>query len=439
VAVIGFSFAACGDDDPADNEKKPGPDNTPGNQLPGGTLYTTLGGGNKNIYTDGYGYQIGYETWATGSGANIRIYGQNQGGGAAFRAEWSNSGNYLARVGWFWNGGQPYTYYGDLFCDFNFVRSDNGTAGGYSYIGLYGWSRNPSASNSNEKLIEYYIVEDWFGEGIIGPNTMGGGATKQDEYTLDNATYFIYKATRINQPSIDPENRNFTQYFSIRQTRRKSGTISITEHFNAWKDAGLDLGNNLYECKFLVESAGGTGYFDSKLIKFYKNVPPPVYGAQNDGSYTLNPAGFAQWYGATKAGNKISFTDGGMTYDYPNGFNINNYGSLEIVYTVSNCTNKTPPEGKDGGAAIVVKIIDKDKTLGSNSYYGTNAKFITLDSAANSILLINEDENYQDKSFGDYWHSGDGDKGFAIAVNTYDTNDTFDITFHSITFKPPTP
>jgi len=213
-------------------------------------------GGNRRLPDSPYGYEM----WSA-SGTNNKLiwYGADDRGGAAFRAEWNNANVFLGRVGYFWNQGRPYTYYKNIFCDFSFTRSANGTGGGTSYIGIYGWSRNP--------LIEWYIVEDWFGSGVIGPSRIGGGASKKGEFTVDGAVYFIYQATRVNQPSIDGT-ATFQQYFSVRQTSRQEGTISITEHFKEWEKVGMALGTNMYEAKFLVEAGGGTGWIDLTYLSF---------------------------------------------------------------------------------------------------------------------------------------------------------------------------
>ncbi|MDR1868545.1 MAG: glycoside hydrolase family 11 protein [Treponema sp.] len=212
--------------------------------------------GNRRLEGTPYGYEI----WSAGGSSNkLMWYGPDIRGGAAFRAEWNYPNDFLGRVGYFWNEGRPYTYYKNLYCDFEYTRSANGTGGDYSYIGIYGWSKNP--------LIEYYIVEDWYGSGIIRPSVMGGGATKKGEFDVDDATYFIYQGTRNNQPSIEGT-ATFKQYFSVRQTRRQSGTISITEHFKEWEKIGLKLGNNMYEAKFLIEAGGGKGWFDADHLTF---------------------------------------------------------------------------------------------------------------------------------------------------------------------------
>jgi hypothetical protein len=231
--------------------------NTP---LTGGTTFTGTSGGNSSLSGSPYGYEI----WSAGGNNNKLIwYGPNQGGGAAFRAEWNNPNDFLGRVGYFWNQGKPYTDYKNVFCDFNFTRSDNGTGGSYSYIGIYGWSKNP--------MIEWYIVDDWFGYGIIGPSTMGGGASKKGEFTVDGATYYVYQATRPSgSGNIEGSNNPFPQYFSIRQGRRQCGTISVTKHFKEWERIGMKLGTNMYEAKFLVEAGGGTGWFDASYLTFYQ-------------------------------------------------------------------------------------------------------------------------------------------------------------------------
>ena len=228
--------------------------------MTGAATFSGNSQGNRPLHGSPYGYEI----WAAGGSNNKLIwYGPDQGGGAAFRAEWNYPNDFLGRVGLFWNQGRPYTYYKNLYCDFNFRRSANGTAGDYSYIGIYGWSRNP--------MIEWYIVEDWFGSGRLGPSTMGGGAFKKGEFTVDDSVYFIYQATRPSgSGNIENRSTSFLQFFSVRQTRRQSGTISITEHFKEWERIGMVLGTNMYEAKFLVEAGGGSGWFDASYISFYQ-------------------------------------------------------------------------------------------------------------------------------------------------------------------------
>jgi len=252
-----LAAVACSTDKP---KEEPDTELPPGEEkLTGGTKYSGNSGGNKRLPGSPYSYEI----WSEGGDNNsLTWYGPNQGGGAAFRAEWNNPNDFLGRVGYYWNQGKPYAYYGNLSCKFAFTRSVNGTGGRFSYIGIYGWSKSP--------MIEWYIVDDWFGTGIIRPANIGGNAIKKGEFEIDGATYFIYQATRpAGSGNIEGSKNPFPQFFSIRQTRRQSGTISITEHFKEWESLGMMLGTNMYEAKFLVEAAGGTGWFDASHISFF--------------------------------------------------------------------------------------------------------------------------------------------------------------------------
>ena len=244
--------------------------------------FTSNSSGNKPLTDSPYGYEM----WTEGGNNNKLIwFGPDQGGGAAFRTEWNEPNDYLGRIGYFWNEGKPYTSYKNVYCDFNFTRSANGTGGGYSYLGIYGWTKNP--------MVEWYIVDDWFGTGIMGPNNMGGGATKKGEITVDGGTYFIYKATRPSgSGNIEGTNNPFPQYFSIRQTRRQCGTISVTEHFKEWeKISDMQLGTNMYEAKFLAEAGGGTGWFEASYLKFTQEETPRGLPAGNFVLSTdINPA-----------------------------------------------------------------------------------------------------------------------------------------------------
>jgi len=221
-----------------------------------------------------------YEIWVDrggAEGAELYWYGANRGGGAAFRAEWKNPDCYLGRIGYFWGDGQPYTAYKNIYCDFNYTRSANGTAGGWSYIGIYGWARNPDAVDPDKRLIEYYIVDDWFGDSQLGVKTIcPEGCEPVGSITVDGGNYLIYTNIRVEKPSIDGT-QTFIQYFSIRQDmeqeRRQCGTISVTEHFKKWEELGLELGN-MYEAKFLVEAGGGTGWIDLSYLSFSMEDKP---------------------------------------------------------------------------------------------------------------------------------------------------------------------
>ena len=167
------------------------------------------------------------------------------GGDAAFKANWNGSTDFLARVGLGWNETQTFDQLGTIASDFAYTKTGGG--GGFSFIGIYGWSNNP--------LVEFYIVEDWYGSG-----PPSGGGTKKGSFTVDGGSYNVYQHTQTNQPSIHGT-ATFPQFFSVRQTPRQCGHISISEHFKEWASLGLTLGK-MEEARFLVEVGGGTGSID---------------------------------------------------------------------------------------------------------------------------------------------------------------------------------
>jgi hypothetical protein len=81
--------------------------------------------------------------------------------------------------------------------------------------------------------------------------------------TIDEGSYTLYArpttGTGGNRCGSSVTSRN--QFYSIRQTARTCGQISITDHFNAWDKAGMKLGAVL-EASVLVEVGGGAGSID---------------------------------------------------------------------------------------------------------------------------------------------------------------------------------
>ncbi|KAI0029223.1 family 11 glycoside hydrolase, partial [Vararia minispora EC-137] len=121
-----------------------------------------------------------------------------------------------------WNPGSPQVI------NYSGTWSTNGNA----YLSVYGWTTSP--------LIEYYITDAY---GDYNPST---GATFKGTVTSDGGTYNIYTAQRVNAPSIQGT-QTFTQYWSIRTSNRIGGTVTTANHFNAWKNLGMNLGTFNYQ------------------------------------------------------------------------------------------------------------------------------------------------------------------------------------------------
>jgi len=185
---------------------------------------------------------LAWSIWSNGTAGSITTFTT-----PAFSAAWNNSGDYLARLGLEWgNSGKTFDQFGTIAAQF--AETKTGTAGGFSYIGIYGWSVNP--------CIEYYIVEDSYNRMPVNP----GNTTNKGTVMIDGGTYTLYTrpTTGTGGSRCGASVSSWTQFYSVRQTARQCGQISITDHFKAWAAAGMTLGSML-EAKLLIEVGGGTG------------------------------------------------------------------------------------------------------------------------------------------------------------------------------------
>lgn len=216
-----------------------------------------------------------YEMWAD-MGENTATYYSD----GSFSCQFSNVSDYLCREGLFYgfNSGLKYQDLGHLYADFRLAdpRLQTYQNVTYSYIGVYGWSQDP--------LIEWYIVDSWKPS---RPTWIGNsgceGCGLQGTITVDGATYDVY-VDKVQRGSIEGNNTPFTQYFSVRKSKRSCGTIDITAHFEAWESLGMPLGTSMYEAKVLgeagqyPENGDASGSIDFIYAKVYdeNHKPGPV-------------------------------------------------------------------------------------------------------------------------------------------------------------------
>lgn len=115
-----------------------------------------------------------------------------------------------------------------------------------SYFGMYGWLTDP--------LTEYYILESF---GSYDP-CADKAATQRGSFTAaDRSTYKVCTNIRKNKPSIHGT-ATFTQWFSVRQGKRTTGTINTGEHFNYWAKQGF-ANRNFGTMTFVTEAWSGAG------------------------------------------------------------------------------------------------------------------------------------------------------------------------------------
>jgi hypothetical protein len=156
-----------------------------------------------------------YYSWWKDSGGSACM---TLGAGGNYSTTWSNVNNFVGGKGW--ATGSPNRVV-------TFSGSFNGGSNGY--LTLYGWTRNA--------LIEYYVVENY---GAWTPP----GAQSAGTFNSDGGTYNLYRTQRVNQPSIDGPSSTFYQYWSVRTSKRSSGTITFANHVAAWQSKGWSLGSS---------------------------------------------------------------------------------------------------------------------------------------------------------------------------------------------------
>ena len=181
----------------------------------------------ENVVDTNCGYT--YENWFVDGSVTLVV----KSGG--FSLTWNGVTDVVGRVGLRpGSGNQVITY------------NANYQPNGNSYLCLYGWTTDP--------LVEYYVVDGW---GSWRPP----GGTAIGTVTSDGGTYDIYQMQQTNQPSILGHNADFPQFWSVRQQKKTSGTITLANHVSAWANKGMNMGSS-YEVSMAVEGYKSSGTAD---------------------------------------------------------------------------------------------------------------------------------------------------------------------------------
>ncbi|MFN8436044.1 MAG: glycoside hydrolase family 11 protein [Cytophagales bacterium] len=156
-----------------------------------------------------------YSFWTEGGGTASMTLGA----GGNYSTSWTNIQNFTAGKGWRTGTRDR------VVC---FEGTYNGGSNGF--LAVYGWTKDP--------LIEYYVVES---QGQWDPPGNTSDIESLGSFFSDGDTYDVYRSQRVNKPSIIG-NATFYQFWSVRRTKRSSGTVNFKNHVDKWESFGLKLG-----------------------------------------------------------------------------------------------------------------------------------------------------------------------------------------------------
>jgi endo-1,4-beta-xylanase len=188
-------------------------------------LAVTAATAQTTVQNNGTGTNNGYYYSLYTSGGSSTMTFSNQYPGN-YAITWNNVNDVVGGKGW--NPGSS-----------RVINYNVGEASGYNNISVYGWTTSP--------LVEYYICE--FGSVVAG--------TFKGSVNSDGHIYDTYEHTQVNQPSIQGT-ATFNQYLDNwgGSSIGSNHVVTTANHFNAWKNFGMNLGTFNYQI-LGTESYGG--------------------------------------------------------------------------------------------------------------------------------------------------------------------------------------
>jgi len=337
-----------------------------------------------------------YSFWNQGGGSVTMTL--NTGGN--YSVNWSNCTNFVCGKGWNPGAMRNVTYSGSF----------NGGSNGY--LALYGWTKN--------QLIEYYVVENY---GSWTPP----GASSSGTLNSDGGTYNLHKTTRTNQPSI-VGTATFDQFWSVRTAKRSSGTITFSNHANAWSSKGWQLGSTWdYQimCTEGYQSSGSSNITvssgGSSTTTNTTTTSVPTTSSSNNSSISI-AAGSSSSVGDFKADQYYS---GGTTYN-------NNH-----TVSTSGITNPPPASlfnnERYGAMTYTIPGLTSGNSYDVTLYFAET--FIT--SSGNRLFNVSINSSPVLSNFDIYATAGGQDKAVAKTfTTTANSNGQIVIQFTSVTENP---
>ena len=258
---------------------------------------------NKTGTHDGYYYSF----WTEGGGTASMTLGPE----GNYSTTWTNIQNFTAGKGWQVGKRDRVVCFEGTY--------DGGSNG---FLAVYGWTKN--------ELIEYYVVED---HGQWDPPGNTSDIEHLGTFSSDGGTYDVYRSQRVNKPSI-VGTATFYQFWSVRQEKRSSGTVTFANHVDKWESYGLQLGSTW---DYQIMESEGYGSSGSSNITVWECVSCETPAVTTTTSYDYELGDVATQL--TANGTNLKWYEGTSSTPLPNAPtpNTNQIGTTK--YYVSQTQN----------------------------------------------------------------------------------------------------